>query len=72
VKATFVMPEKGHLSEGLMERARQRDLGVATWVCDDVEEFMRLSRLGLLGIGTNRPVEMLEALKVGRAGASRP
>jgi len=72
VKATFVMPEKGLLSKGLVEHAKQRGLGVATWVCDDEKEFKELSRLGLLGIGTNRPVEMLQVLKDGRAGTSRP
>lgn len=59
VKASFIMPEKGHLSPGLLERAKQRGLDVATWVCDDAAEFKELSRLGLLGIGTNRPVEMI-------------
>lgn len=62
VKASFVMPEKGHLSPGLLERAKQRGLSVATWVCDDPVEFKDLSKLGLLGIGTNRPAEMIEAV----------
>lgn len=70
VKARFVMPEKGHLSPGLLERARQRGLGVATWVCDDPAEFKELSKLGLLGIGSNRPTEMLDPVAL--AGASRP
>jgi glycerophosphoryl diester phosphodiesterase len=61
VKANFVMPEKGHLSPGLLKTARDRGLGVATWVCDDADEFRRLSGLGLLGIGTNRPAAMLAA-----------
>ncbi len=59
VGAAFVMPEKGHLSPGLLERARQRNLGVATWVCDDPVEFRQLSALGLLGIGTNHPADMI-------------
>ena len=59
VKASFVMPEKGHLSQGLLENARRLGLDVATWVCDDPEEFRHLSALGLLGIGTNRPADML-------------
>jgi glycerophosphoryl diester phosphodiesterase len=70
-KASFVMPEKGHLSPELLERARARNLGVATWVCDDPEEFKALSALGLLGIGTNRPVEMIEAPALSGAPASR-
>ena len=69
VKASFVMPEKGHLSPGLLERAKQRGLGVATWVCDDPAEFKELSRLGLLGIGSNRPTEMLDPVAL--AGGPR-
>lgn len=59
VRASFIMPEKGHLRASLMDQARERNLGVATWVCDDPVEFQQLSTLGLLGIGTNRPAEML-------------
>lgn len=69
VKASFIMPEKGHLSAGLIARAREKGLGVATWVCDDADEFQRLASLGLLGIGTNRPAEMTAAA---RGAASRP
>jgi glycerophosphoryl diester phosphodiesterase len=69
VRAGFIMPEKGHLSEGLLERARQRNLGVATWVCDDAVEFKHLSTLGLLGIGTNHPAEMVGVLNAGEAAA---
>ncbi|MEO8358412.1 MAG: glycerophosphodiester phosphodiesterase [Vicinamibacteria bacterium] len=65
VSANFIMPEKGHLSSSLLARARDLDLGVATWVCDDVVEFQQLSTLGLLGIGTNRPAEMMAALRPG-------
>ena len=59
--AIFVMPEKGHVSKDLVARAAERNLGVATWVCDDPVEFGNLARLGLLGIGTNRPVAMVRA-----------
>lgn len=57
-QAMFVMPEKGHLSAGLLARAREKNLGVATWVCDDPVEFAALGKLGLLGIGTNHPAGM--------------
>lgn len=60
VKARFIMPEKGHLSAGLLERAAKANLGVATWVCDDATEFGALSGLGLLGIGTNHPEVMVK------------
>ena len=56
--ALFIMPEKGHLSASLLERAKKHSLGVASWVCDDPEEFAELSKLKLLGIGTNRPEGM--------------
>lgn len=61
VRANFLMPEKGHVSPALLEHARQRNLGVATWVCDDPSEFRQLSKLGLLGIGTNCPGQVLSA-----------
>jgi len=60
-KAGFVMPEKGHLLPSLMKRAVDDGLRMATWVCDDPQEFARLSTMGLLGIATNRPAEMLAA-----------
>lgn len=69
VGASFVMPEKGHLSPDLIARARARRLGVATWVCDDPEEFARLGTMDLLGIGTNRPVEMAGVMKASLASA---
>ncbi len=62
-RASFVMPEKGHLSAALFERARRLELGVATWVCDDPVEFKELSRLDLLGIGTNRPADMIDVAR---------
>jgi glycerophosphoryl diester phosphodiesterase len=71
VGAFFVMPEKGHVSEDLLKHARERDLGVATWVCDDPGEFVALSALDLLGIGTNRPAEMVEATRAALAGTPR-
>jgi glycerophosphoryl diester phosphodiesterase len=70
VDALFVMPEKGHLSAGLLERAREHGLGVATWVCDDPLEFVRLSELNLIGIGTNHPAKMVEAARVVPAGTT--
>ena len=61
-KAEFIMPERGHLGESLLARAKREGLGVATWVCDDVDDFRKLSQLDLIGIGTNRPAEMLAAI----------
>lgn len=53
--AGFLMPFKGDLTPEFLEGARARNLGVATWVSDDEAEFRELMKLGLLGIGTNRP-----------------
>ena len=64
-QAAFIMPEKGHLSSALLEQARDQKIGVATWVCDDPVEFRELSKLGLLGIGTNRPADMIDRAKSG-------
>ncbi len=62
-KASFVMPERERITTELMASAGARDLGVATWICDDPAEFKRLQPLGLIGIGTNRPrLMMAEAL----------
>ena len=72
VGAFFVMPEKGHVSAGLVKNARDRHLGVATWVCDDPEEFVKLQALDLLGIGTNRPGVMVEAVQAALAGTPSP
>lgn len=63
--ATFVMPEKGSVSKDLVDRAAERNLGVATWVCDDPAEFLKLAGLGLLGIGTNRPAVMVRDAALG-------
>lgn len=59
--ARFVMPEKGHVTKELMARASAHDLGVATWVCDDPAEFVQLKPLGLIGIGSNRPRDLIAA-----------
>jgi glycerophosphoryl diester phosphodiesterase len=63
VGSELVMPEKTLLSDELRDRAREAGIKVATWVVDDVEEFRRLMRFELYGIGSNRPGEMLEALQ---------
>lgn len=62
VSATFLMPEKAEVNAELVALASARGMGVATWVCDDPEEMRRLLALGVLGVGTNRPVWMRSAL----------
>jgi glycerophosphoryl diester phosphodiesterase len=63
VASTLVMPEKGILSVELRDRAREAGVKVATWVIDDPEELAALAHLDLYGIGSNRPAEMMEALR---------
>jgi glycerophosphoryl diester phosphodiesterase len=63
VACDLVMPEKGMLSDELRDRAREAGLKVATWVVDDPTELLALARFDLYGIGSNRPAEMIEAIK---------
>lgn len=62
VGSELVLPEKGMLSKGLVERAQAEGLKVATWVVDDPEELRALARFDLYGVGSNRPGALLDAL----------
>lgn len=63
VGSTLVLPEKGMLSVGLRDRAREAGVKVATWVIDDPAELAALAHFDLYGIGSNRPAEMMEAIR---------
>jgi glycerophosphoryl diester phosphodiesterase len=63
VGTDLVLPEKGMLSIELRDRAREAGLKVATWVIDDPAELQALAHFDLYGIGSNRPGEMMEALR---------
>jgi glycerophosphoryl diester phosphodiesterase len=63
VGTDLVLPEKGMLSVELRDRAREAGLKVATWVVDDPAELATLAHFDLYGIGSNRPAEMMEALR---------
>ena len=63
VASTLVLPEKGMLSAELRDRAREAGIKVATWVIDDPAELAALAHFDLYGIGSNRPGEMMEALR---------
>ena len=65
VGTDLVLPEKGMLSVELCSRAREAGLKVATWVVDDPAELAALAHFDLYGIGSNRPGEMMEALRDG-------
>jgi glycerophosphoryl diester phosphodiesterase len=62
VGSELVLPEKGMLSKGLVDRARAEGLKIATWVVDDPEELRALARFELYGVGSNRPGVLLDAL----------
>jgi glycerophosphoryl diester phosphodiesterase len=59
----IVMPEKGLLSADLRDRAREAGLKLATWVVDDPGELRHLAQFDLYGFGSNRPAEMMEAVR---------
>jgi len=63
VATDLVLPEKGMLSLELRDRAREAGIKVATWVIDDPAELQALAHFDLYGIGSNRPGEMMEALR---------
>lgn len=63
IASTLVLPEKGMLSLELRDRAREAGVKVATWVIDEPAELAALAHFDLYGIGSNRPGEMMEALR---------
>ena len=63
IASTLVLPEKGMLSLELRDRAREAGVRVASWVIDDPAELPALAEFDLYGIGSNRPAEMMEALR---------
>ena len=63
--ATVVLPEKGMLSLELRDRIREAGVKLATWVVDDPAELVALAPYELYGIGSNRPGEMMDALREG-------
>jgi glycerophosphoryl diester phosphodiesterase len=63
IASTLVLPEKGMLSIELRDRAREAGVKVASWVIDDPAELAALAPFDLYGIGSNRPAEMMEALR---------
>jgi len=60
-QSDLVMPEKGMLSDDLVARAQAEKLKVATWVIDDPEELIALSRYDLFAVASNRPGVLLDA-----------
>lgn len=60
-----LMPHKSQIDEKLAERSRNEGMLLATWVVDDPQEFKRLARFGLYGMGSNRPGVILDAIAEG-------
>ena len=60
---TVVLPEKGMLSLELRDRVRETGVKLATWVVDDPAELAALAPFELYGIGSNRPGDMMDALR---------
>lgn len=63
IASTLVLPEKGMLSVELRDRARAAGIKVASWVVDDPAELRALAEFDLYGIGSNRPAEMMDAIR---------
>ena len=63
VATDLILPEKSMLTVELRDRAREAGLKLATWVVDDPAEMAALAHFDLYGIGSNRPGEMMEALR---------
>jgi hypothetical protein len=61
--ATVVLPEKGMLTAEMRDRVRETGAKLATWVVDDPAELRALAEFDLYGIGSNRPGEMMDALR---------
>jgi glycerophosphoryl diester phosphodiesterase len=60
-----VMPHKGLLHDTLADEVHAAGLKLATWVVDEPEELRQLARLGLYGVGSNRPGVLMQALDDG-------
>ena len=60
-----VLPEKGMLTPELRDRLREAGVKLATWVIDDPAELAALASFDLYGIGSNRPGELMDAIREG-------
>jgi glycerophosphoryl diester phosphodiesterase len=63
IASDLVLPEKSMLSLELRDRAREAGVKVASWVIDDPAELLALAPFDLYGIGSNRPGELMEAIR---------
>jgi glycerophosphoryl diester phosphodiesterase len=61
----IVMPHKSQIADALAARVHGAGLKLATWVVDEPAELLTLARLGLYGVGSNRPGVLIEALANG-------
>jgi glycerophosphoryl diester phosphodiesterase len=63
IDSRLAMPEKSLITPSLCEKAAAAGLQLATWVVDDVGEWRRLASLGLYGVGSNCPGDLLSAAR---------
>jgi len=63
--AKAVHPDRRLVTADVMKRLRARGSIVNTWTVNDETEALRLSALGVDGIVTDRPLEILKALEGG-------
>jgi glycerophosphoryl diester phosphodiesterase len=63
VATDIVMPEKGMLSDAVIQACRAAGVKPATWVVDEPAELETLRRFDLYGIGSNRPALLLKAIR---------
>ena len=61
-RATVLKPQWSQVNSRMMLQARRRGLSVIPWTVDDPEEAVRLARMGVTGIITNKPGEIRSAL----------
>lgn len=63
IGARAILPRWNLVDDGLVRRAHESGLLVATWVVNEPPEFLRLAGLGVDVIGTNYPAVMRKILK---------
>ena len=61
--ADALLPRRDFVTEELIDEARGHGLKVYAWTVDDEAEAVRLARMGVDGIVTNRPDAVLRALR---------
>ncbi|RLF16017.1 MAG: glycerophosphodiester phosphodiesterase [Thermoprotei archaeon] len=61
--ADALFPRRDFVTPEVVDSAHEHNLAVYPWTVDDPEEVVRLARMGVDGVVTNRPDVALEALR---------